>query len=61
MLMARKIKTAHRMPFMAVAGDHMANDMSGEDESSWTHPLDPTLSAGCGTQRPFNWPRWRFC
>ena len=35
MLSVRKVKTAYLMPFMAVAGDHAANDMSGEDETSW--------------------------
>jgi len=38
-LVARKIKTAYLMPFTAVAGDHAANDMSGEDESSWKSTL----------------------
>jgi sirohydrochlorin cobaltochelatase len=39
MLVARKIKSAYLMPFMAVAGDHAVNDMAGEDESSWKSTL----------------------
>jgi len=35
MLTARKVETAYLMPFMAVAGDHAANDLAGEEEASW--------------------------
>lgn len=34
-LLARKIKRAYLMPFMAVAGDHARNDMAGDEEDSW--------------------------
>jgi sirohydrochlorin cobaltochelatase len=39
MLTARKVKTVYLMPFMAVAGDHAANDLAGEDENSWKSML----------------------
>jgi sirohydrochlorin cobaltochelatase len=39
MLAARKVKTAYLMPFMAVAGDHAANDLAGEDQTSWKSVL----------------------
>jgi sirohydrochlorin cobaltochelatase len=35
MLTARKVKTAYVMPFMAVAGDHAATDLAGEEGASW--------------------------
>jgi sirohydrochlorin cobaltochelatase len=34
-LIARQVKTAYVMPFMAVAGDHAANDLAGEEDASW--------------------------
>jgi sirohydrochlorin cobaltochelatase len=34
-LTARQVKTVYVMPFMAVAGDHAANDLAGEEETSW--------------------------
>ena len=39
MLTARKVKTVYLVPFMAVAGDHAANDLAGEDETSWKSML----------------------
>lgn len=35
-----KIKKAHLMPFMLVAGDHATNDMASDDEDSWKSILE---------------------
>jgi sirohydrochlorin cobaltochelatase len=39
LLTARKVKTVYLMPFMAVAGDHAANDLAGDEETSWKSTL----------------------
>jgi sirohydrochlorin cobaltochelatase len=38
-LKLKKIKKAILMPFMIVAGEHAANDMSGDNEDSWKNVL----------------------
>ncbi len=35
MLKEKKIKKAYLMPFMSVAGDHVINDMAGDEADSW--------------------------
>lgn len=35
----KKVKKAMLTPLMLVAGDHVKNDMSGDDEDSWKHIL----------------------
>ncbi len=39
-LKAQKIKTVCLMPFMSVAGDHVQNDMAGNEEDSWKSQLE---------------------
>lgn len=38
-LKERNIKEVTLMPFMIVAGDHVTNDMAGEDDGSWKNIL----------------------
>ena len=35
LLLKKKIKKAYLMPFMSVAGDHVKNDMAGDEDDSW--------------------------
>jgi sirohydrochlorin cobaltochelatase len=39
MLVARSIKKAYLLPFMAVAGEHARNDLAGNRETSWKSVL----------------------
>ncbi|MEM0487792.1 MAG: sirohydrochlorin cobaltochelatase [Candidatus Bathyarchaeia archaeon] len=39
-LRINKVKKVYLIPFMAVAGDHVLNDMAGEDPSSWKSILE---------------------
>lgn len=36
----RKVKTIWLMPFMSVAGDHVQNDMAGDEPDSWKSQLE---------------------
>ena len=39
MLKENKIRKAYLMPFMSVAGDHVINDLAGNEEDSWKSVL----------------------
>ena len=39
-LKAAKVRTIYLQPLMTIAGDHVLNDMAGEDSASWKNQLE---------------------